>query len=55
MVLPEGWCLTGSSIPAAISETDDGRIRLDFSNPRPDEIDVLITARRRRVGETGAP
>ena len=47
VVLPAGWTLTGSSIPATISETDDGRIRLDFVNPRPDEIAVLIKARRR--------
>ncbi|MFL6201092.1 MAG: hypothetical protein ACJ76J_18130 [Thermoanaerobaculia bacterium] len=33
--------------PALISETPDGRIRLDFVNPRPDEIAVLIHARRR--------
>jgi hypothetical protein len=25
----------------------DGRVRLDFINPRPDDIAVLITARRR--------
>jgi len=47
IVLPEGWMLTASSIPATITETDDGRIRLDFVNPRPDEIAVLIKARRR--------
>jgi hypothetical protein len=47
VVLPAGWVLTNSSIPASISETPDGRIRLDFVNPRPDEIAVLITARRR--------
>jgi len=47
VVLPAGWMLTASSIPATISETDDGRIRLDFVNPRPDEIAVLIKARRR--------
>ena len=47
VVLPAGWTLTASSIPATISETDDGRIRLDFVNPRPDEIAVLIKARRR--------
>jgi hypothetical protein len=46
MVLPKGWTLTGVSIPAAVSETDDGRTRLDFINGRPDEIDVLLTARR---------
>lgn len=47
VVLPAGWMLTASSIPATISETDEGRIRLDFVNPRPDEIAVLIKARRR--------
>ena len=47
VVLPAGWYLTASSIPALISETGDGRIRLDFINPRPDEIAVLIKARRR--------
>lgn len=47
VVLPAGWLLTASSIPAQVSETSDGRIRLDFVNPRPDEIAVLIKARRR--------
>jgi hypothetical protein len=46
-VLPAGWYLTASSIPALISETGDGRIRLDFVNPRPDEIAVFIKARKR--------
>jgi hypothetical protein len=47
VVLPAGWYLTASAIPAMVSETADGRIRLDFVNPRPDEIAVLIKARRR--------
>ena len=47
VVLPEGWMLTNSSIPATVSTQPDGRVRLDFVNPRPDEISVLITARRR--------
>jgi hypothetical protein len=47
VVLPAGWMVTASSIPGVISETADGRIRLDFLNPRPDEIAVLIKARRR--------
>jgi hypothetical protein len=47
VVLPAGWYLTASSIPALVSETTDGRIRLDFVNPRNDEIAVLIKARRR--------
>jgi hypothetical protein len=47
MVLPNGWMVTNCSIPATVSTTDDGRIRLDFLNPRNDEISVLVTARRR--------
>ena len=47
VVLPAGWYLTISSIPAVVTQTEDGRIRLDFVNPRPDEIAVLIQARRR--------
>ena len=48
VVLPSGWYLTGNSIPATVSETPDGRIRLDFVNPRPDEIAVLITGKKRK-------
>ena len=47
VVLPAGWYVTNSAIPATISETADGRLRLDFINQRPDEIDVFLTARRR--------
>jgi hypothetical protein len=47
VVLPAGWVLTNSSIPATVSTQPDGRVRLDFNNPRPDEVAVLITARRR--------
>jgi len=47
VVLPAGWVLTNSTIPATVSTLPDGRARLDFINPRPDEIQVLITARRR--------
>lgn len=46
VVLPSGWVLTNSSIPATVRTLPDGRTRLDFINPRPDEIAVLITARR---------
>ena len=48
VVLPAGWMLTNSAIPATVSQLADGRTRLDFINPRSDEIAVLITARRRR-------
>lgn len=47
VVLPAGWVLTHSAVPATISLTPDGRVRLDFVNPRLDEIQVLIVARRR--------
>jgi hypothetical protein len=47
VVLPAGWILTNSSVPATVSTLADGRVRLDFVNPRPDEIAVLMTARRR--------
>ena len=46
VVLPLGWVLTNSSVPTTISSMTDGRTRLDFINPRSDEIDVIITARR---------
>jgi hypothetical protein len=54
VVLPAGWYLTNCSIPATVSETEDGRVRLDFVNPRPDEIAVLLTARRRARAEAAA-
>ena len=47
VVLPVGWALTNSSIPAAVTELPDGRTRLDFINSRPDEVNVLITARKK--------
>lgn len=47
VMLPAGWILTNSSVPATIRTNDDGRAQLDFINPRTDEIDVIITARRR--------
>ena len=46
VLLPDGWSLTVSSIPATITQ-QDGKTRLDFVNPRPDEIDVYIKARRK--------
>lgn len=47
VVLPAGWYLTASSIPAVVGETPDGRIRLDFVNNRPDSLDVYIKGRQR--------
>jgi len=47
VVLPPGWYLTASAIPATVTQLPDGRIRLDFWNGRPDSVDVLVKARRR--------
>lgn len=47
MVLPQGWYLTNCSIPVTVSLEPDGRVRLDFLNPRNDNIEVLVTAKRR--------
>lgn len=47
VVLPEGWFLTANAIPGVVSETGDGRIRIRYENPRPDEIQVFVRARRR--------
>jgi hypothetical protein len=47
IVLPAGWYLTASSIPATISQAEDGRIRLSFVNPRPDSIEVFVKGRRK--------
>ncbi len=47
VILPKGYALVGSAFPAKISLTDDNRIRLDFTNPRNDEVRALIHARKR--------
>ena len=47
MVLPAGWYLTASSIPATITQMEDGRVRLAFVNPRPDAVDVFVKGRPR--------
>ena len=47
LVLPAGWYLTTSAIPATISHTEDGRIRLTFVNARPDSIEVFVKGRRK--------
>lgn len=46
VVLPRGWYLTASSIPAVATQTADGLTQLRFVNDRPDAIAVLIKAKR---------
>jgi hypothetical protein len=48
VVLPAGWTAIASSIPGVIQEQPDGRLRIDFDNGRPDEVQVLIRGRRYR-------
>ncbi|UTW54748.1 hypothetical protein [Kordiimonas sp. SCSIO 12610] len=47
VILPAGWVLTESSIPASVNMRQDGRTQLNFVNGRPDNIEVLIRGRRR--------
>ena len=47
VVLPDGWYLTASAVPAQVTTREDGRVALIFSNDRPGDLDVLIRARRR--------
>ncbi len=47
VVLPEGWYLSQSSMPAVINTTEEGLIRLSFVNDRPDNVDVHLIGRRR--------
>ncbi len=47
VVLPDGWYLTASSIPARVRTRGDGRVELELWNPRPDDIRVFVRARRR--------
>jgi hypothetical protein len=47
VLLPDGWWLTESSVPAVVDLSDDGRVRLLFENDRDDGIDVYLRARRR--------
>jgi hypothetical protein len=47
VILPEGWFLTASSMPATVALMIDGKVSLRFVNDRPDEVDVYIKARKR--------
>lgn len=47
VVLPSGWYCTASAAPATVSQQQDGRIRLDYWDNRPEAVDVLLKAKRR--------
>jgi hypothetical protein len=46
-ILPPDWYLTGVSVPAIISLDDQGRVVCRWTNPRNDEIHVVLKARLR--------
>jgi hypothetical protein len=47
VVLPQGWWLTASDIPATVSVTEAGLISLYFLNDSPGDIDVYLKAMRK--------
>ncbi len=47
VTLPAGWRLVSVSTPAILGLDAEGRVELRFTNPRNDELDVKIRARRR--------
>ncbi|HEY3786014.1 MAG TPA: hypothetical protein VGL55_12090 [Steroidobacteraceae bacterium] len=51
IVLPSDWYCTFSAAPATVSQLPDGRVRLDYWDDRPEAVDVLLKAKRRRHEE----
>jgi hypothetical protein len=47
VTLPEGWMLTEVTVPAIIRLDSEGRVTCRFTNPRNDEIHVVLKARKR--------
>jgi len=48
VVLPAGWTPVSSNMPCTVETQPDGRVRLTYMNPRPDELAVRLVARRLR-------
>jgi hypothetical protein len=48
VALPPGWMLTSVSVPAIISLDAEGLVVCRFTNPRNDEIHVVLKGRRRK-------
>lgn len=47
LVLPAGWTIMINDVPAVVTQTSDGRTRLDYVNDGPGDIRVYVRARRR--------
>ncbi len=48
VALPAGWMLASVSVPAIVSLDSEGRVVCRFTNPRNDEIHVVLKGRRRK-------
>ena len=48
VALPAGWMLTSVSVPAIVSLDAEGRVLCRFTNPRNDEMHVVLKARKRK-------
>jgi hypothetical protein len=48
IVLPAGWTPVASNMPCTVATDADGRVRITYMNPRPDELAVRLVARRVR-------
>ena len=48
VALPAGWMLTATSVPAIVSLDSEGRVLCRYTNPRNDEIHVILKARKRK-------
>jgi len=49
VALPLGWMLTSVSVPAIVSLDAEGLVVCRFTNPRNDEIHVVLKARKPRI------
>jgi hypothetical protein len=54
VVLPAGYELVGSAVPAIVSAEADGRVKASFVNDRDDTLPVKITGRRLAGAARGA-
>jgi hypothetical protein len=48
VALPGGWMLTSVSVPAIVSIDSEGRLVCRFTNPRNDEMHVVVKGKRRK-------
>jgi hypothetical protein len=49
VALPAGWMLTSVNTPAIVSLDSEGRVLCRFTNPRNDEIHVVLKAKPRKT------